>query len=165
LIVAVTVLGEVGSELAGPVGGIGEHLNRGGLAGVQAGGGLSVADVAGSQLASGDQPGFGFNPNVSFEPVAIVVVRLVHVARLRIDDRHDPIRFASPARSAARATDAFTDAFTMANAVSVGIALAAAATVLFFSRRRPEPAIDASIEGFEVVDRAPVLVGVAEARE
>jgi hypothetical protein len=68
LIVAVTVLGEVSSELAGPVGGIGEHLNRGGLAGVQAGGGLSVADVAGSQLASGDQPGFGFDPNVSLNP-------------------------------------------------------------------------------------------------
>ena len=65
----------------------------------------------------------------------------------------------------ARATDAFTDAFTMANAVSVGIALAAAATVLFFSRRRPEPAIEASIEEFEVFDRAPALVGVAEARE
>jgi hypothetical protein len=65
---AVAVLGEVSSELAGPVGGIGEHLNRGGLAGVQAGGGLSVADVAGSQLPSGDQPGFGFDPNVSLNP-------------------------------------------------------------------------------------------------
>jgi hypothetical protein len=65
----------------------------------------------------------------------------------------------------ARATEAFTDAFTVANAVSVGIALAAAATVLFFSRRRPEPAVDASIEKFEVFDHAPALVGVAEARE
>jgi EmrB/QacA subfamily drug resistance transporter len=68
----------------------------------------------------------------------------------------------------ARATEAFTDAFTVANAVSVGIALAAAATVLFFSRRRPESAIDASIEEFEEFeefDRAPVPVGVAEARE
>jgi hypothetical protein len=71
----------------------------------------------------------------------------------------------------ARATEAFTDAFTVANGVSVGIALAAAATVLFFSRRRPEQAIDASIEEFEafeefeVFDGAPVPVGVAEARE
>jgi EmrB/QacA subfamily drug resistance transporter len=68
----------------------------------------------------------------------------------------------------ARATEAFTDAFTVANAVSVGIALAAAATVLFFSRRRPESAINASIEEFEEFeefDRAPVPVGVAEARE
>jgi EmrB/QacA subfamily drug resistance transporter len=68
----------------------------------------------------------------------------------------------------ARATEAFTDAFTFANGVSVGIALAAAAAVLFFSRRRPELSIDASIEEFEefeVFDRAPVPVGVAEARE
>ena len=41
---------------------------------------MGVADVAGGQLAGGDQPGVGFDPDVGFEPVAVVVVGLVHVA-------------------------------------------------------------------------------------
>ena len=76
----VTVVGEVMAELARAVGGVGEHLDRCRLAGEQTGGGLGVADVAGGQLAGGDQPGVGFDPDVGFEPVAVVVVGLVDVA-------------------------------------------------------------------------------------
>jgi EmrB/QacA subfamily drug resistance transporter len=53
---------------------------------------------------------------------------------------------------AVRATSAFTDAFTLVSGVSVGVALAAAATVLFVGRRRrTEPAIE------EVEDEAANL--------
>ena len=52
---------------------------------------------------------------------------------------------------AARATSAFTDAFTLTNTVAAGIAVAAAAAVLAFSRRRGgEPVTDLATE--EAVD-------------
>ncbi len=63
----------------------------------------------------------------------------------------------------AHAASAFTDAFTFTNTVALGIALAAAASVLAFSRRRgSEPAVDDTIEDFDF-DLVPVAA--AEARE
>ena len=43
---------------------------------------------------------------------------------------------------AAQAASAFTDAFKLVNSISVGIALAAAATILVVWRRRREPVIE-----------------------
>ncbi len=64
----------------------------------------------------------------------------------------------------AQAATAFTDAFTLANTVSVGIALAAAAAVIVFGRRRrTEPAVE-DIEGEAAelgLELAPVPVGRA----
>jgi Na+/melibiose symporter-like transporter len=71
-------------------------------------------------------------------------------------------------RVTAQAASAFTDAFTMVNTVAVGIALAAAAAVLAFSRRRgDEPAVEESIEDVaEEYDLELVPAGVGgEARE
>jgi hypothetical protein len=66
----------------------------------------------------------------------------------------------------ARAATAFTDAFTLVNGVSVGIALVAAATVLVFSRRGHEPAVEESFEeSLEASNLALVPVRVGEVRE
>jgi MFS transporter, DHA2 family, multidrug resistance protein len=63
-----------------------------------------------------------------------------------------------------QAATAFTDAFTLANTVSVGVALAAAAAVIVFGRRRrTEPAVE-DIEGEAAelgLELAPVPVGRA----
>ena len=64
----------------------------------------------------------------------------------------------------AQAASAFTDAFTLANTVSVGIALAAAAAVLYAGRRRRhEPAIEdvEQAAGDLGLELAPVPVGRA----
>jgi EmrB/QacA subfamily drug resistance transporter len=64
----------------------------------------------------------------------------------------------------AQAASAFTDAFTLVNSVSVGIAVAAAATVLYVGRRRrDEPAIEDVEEqaGDFGLELAPVPVGRA----
>jgi hypothetical protein len=66
----------------------------------------------------------------------------------------------------AQAATAFTDAFTMVNGVAVGIALAAAATVLAVTRRRREPVVEESVEGsFDTYDLALIPVPVDEVRE
>jgi EmrB/QacA subfamily drug resistance transporter len=56
----------------------------------------------------------------------------------------------------ARAAEAFTNAFNVASAVSIGIALAAAAAVLWFSRRTDEE-VEVMTDGF---DLEPALVPV-----
>jgi len=58
---------------------------------------------------------------------------------------------------AAQAASAFSDAFKLANAISIGIALAVAAGILVVWRRRREPVIEA-------VEQEPAHVGVELAR-
>ena len=58
---------------------------------------------------------------------------------------------------AAQAASAFTDAFKLVNSISIGIALAAAATILVVWRRRREPVI-------EDIDQEAAEVGVQLAR-
>jgi DHA2 family integral membrane protein (MFS transporter) len=74
-------------------------------------------------------------------------------------------RIPGGAEVGAHATSAFTDAFTLTNTVAVGIALAAAAAVLAFSRRRgdePEPVADQStddaLRGYDL-ELVPVPAG------
>ncbi|HEX6312937.1 MAG TPA: MFS transporter [Acidimicrobiia bacterium] len=65
----------------------------------------------------------------------------------------------------AQAASAFTDAFNLANGISVGIALAAAAAVLAVTRRRREP-VPENIEAIaEEYDLALVPVRAREVRE
>src|ERR687897_3864282 len=59
----------------------------------------------------------------------------------------------------AQASAAFTDAFTLTNTVALGLALAAAAAVLAVSRRRgSEPAVDETVEDYDL-ELVPVPVG------
>ena len=66
-----------------------------------------------------------------------------------------------------RAAAAFTDAFNVASVVSIGIALVAAATVLWFARRTRDGGAEAAVDDFdlEALDLALVPVGVAEGPE
>jgi hypothetical protein len=57
---------------------------------------------------------------------------------------------------AIQATSAFTDAFKLATSISVGITLAAAATILVVWRRRREPAAD-EVEDVEPEAAEPAL--------
>jgi DHA2 family multidrug resistance protein-like MFS transporter len=57
---------------------------------------------------------------------------------------------------ATQAASAFTDAFKLATSISVGIALAAAATILVVWRRRREPAVD-EVEDVEPEAAEPAL--------
>jgi hypothetical protein len=66
----------------------------------------------------------------------------------------------------AQAASAFTDAFTLANTVSVGIALAAAAAVLFYGRRRrTEPAVEDAEDQAAELGLELARVPVVEARD
>ena len=53
--------------------------------------GRAVAGVGRGERGRGDQPGLGFDRDVGFEPVAVVTDALVHVPRLRVDRRDDPV--------------------------------------------------------------------------
>ena len=65
-----------------------------------------------------------------------------------------------------QAASAFTDAFTLTNTVALGIALAAAATVLAFSRRRDgEPAVDDVVAAVDEYELELVAVTAGEMRE
>jgi hypothetical protein len=67
----------------------------------------------------------------------------------------------------ARAATAFTDAFNVASIVCIGIALAAAATVLWFSRRT-RPDAEAVVDDLDLelgLELGLVPVGVAEGTE
>lgn len=65
-----------------------------------------------------------------------------------------------------QAASAFTEAFTLTNTVAVGIALAAAATVLAFSRRRDgEPAVDDVVAAVDEYELELVAVTAGEMRE
>ena len=86
----VTLLGEE-LELAGPVGGVGEHLDRFGLDQGANPGGLSVADGPAVRQSCGDQPGVGLHPDMRLEPVAIVRGGLV-ACRDSALHRYHPIR-------------------------------------------------------------------------
>jgi hypothetical protein len=59
----------------------------------------------------------------------------------------------------AQAASAFSDAFTLTNTVALGIALAAAAAVLAFSRRRGDEGVgDEAIDGYDF-DQLAVAAG------
>ena len=64
-------IGEFGEGVAGPVRGVGQHVEPGRFVGEQGHAGRAVAFVRRCQIARGDQSGVGFDRDVGFVAVAI----------------------------------------------------------------------------------------------
>jgi hypothetical protein len=75
-----------------PIGAVGEHLETGLLTVQERDPGLAVVGVGRSEGGGGDDPGLGLDGDVRLVAVAVLRARLVHVARLRVDGRDDPVR-------------------------------------------------------------------------